>query len=221
MKNSWLLPILCCLILFSCKKPKEEKLAFMGYGETKTVQRDGKEIEENTYPSVPEFEFTNQDGKIINNEFIKDKIVIVDFFFATCPTICPVVKKNTMPLFEKYKDHPDVIFLSHSITPLLDSTSVLKNYAQGLGVDNSNWHFVRGDIEKTIEIANKFYYVSVIKNKEAPGGMDHSGFIILLDKNGKKRYRGKNAYDGQVPSSVELLMEDVQKLIDEKKENKS
>ena len=200
------------VFLASCKEQK--KLPILGPRETATVKNaDGSTSVDTVYKTIPAFSFLNQDSNVINNDTFKDKIYIADFFFTSCTTICPTMHRSMKTIFDKYKDNPDVMFLSHTIDFKYDKPSVLKKYAQKLGVDGQKWQFAYGSKDSIYKIAEKDYLVAVIEDSTAKEGYVHQGWLILIDK--QKRIRG--AYDGTNPEQVAQLTKDIPVLLAEDK----
>jgi len=192
---------------FGCNNDK--KLPIYGQREAK-VTKDGVDT---VYQTIPAFAFLNQDSTIITQDTFKDKIYIADFFFTSCSTICPVMHRNMKEIFEQYKDNSDVMFLSHTIDFKYDKPSVLKKYAQKLGVDGKKWQFVWGNKEEIYMIAEKSYLTVVEEDSTATDGYIHQGWLVLIDK--EKRIRG--AYDGTKTEQVAQLKKDVEILLAEYK----
>lgn len=167
---------------------------------------------DSVYHTIPDFSFVNQDSSIITNKTYEGKIYVADFFFTTCPTICPVMKKQMLRVYEKYKENPKVGILSHTIDPRHDSVKVLKEYATQLGINGKMWNFVTGEKSKIYEIGEKSYYVTAGEDSTAAGGIIHSGAFILVDT--KRRVRG--VYDGTKETDVTKLMKDMEVLLNEK-----
>ena len=167
---------------------------------------DGKTI----YHKVPAFTFINQHGDTINNQTFEKKAYIIDYFFTSCPTICPKVKAQELRLYEKYKDNEGIHFLSVSIDPKYDDVDRLYKYASMLGVNKGNWHFVTGDKEQIYDNAVGFFHTA-IENDSAPGGFDHDGKLVLIDKNGHIR----GFCDALVPAEVDGFFEDIENLLHE------
>ena len=209
MKN-----ILCCIVMLSavfltsCQK---KKLPLIGVPEVVKKMVDGKEKEETVYPVIPAFSFQNQNGDTVTNKNFDGKIYVADFFFTTCPTICPVMKKNMLKVYAEYKDSPDVRILSHSIDPGHDSVAVLNQYARDMGVSGTMWQFVTGDREKIYEIGEKHYLVQTGEDSTAKGGFVHSGHFVLIDKD--KHIRGM--YDGTTDKGTKQLLDDIKVLLEE------
>ncbi|RYU93922.1 SCO family protein [Emticicia agri] len=166
---------------------------------------------DSVYHTIPDFQLVDQDSNVVTNKTYENKIYVADFFFSTCPTICPIMKTQMLRIYDKFKDNPEVGILSHTINPKYDSVAVLKAYADRLGVPASFWHFVTGDKEKIYELGEKEYYVTAGEDSTAAGGYIHSGAFILVDK--KRRVRGM--YDGTKEDQVSRLMKDMDILLKE------
>jgi len=167
---------------------------------------------DSVFHKIPDFSFINQDSLLITNKTYDGKIYLADFFFTTCPTICPVMKKQMLRVYEKYKENPKVGILSHTIDPRHDSVQVLKEYATRLGINSKMWNFVTGDKSKIYEIGKKSYYITAGEDSTAAGGIIHSGAFILVDT--KRRVRG--VYDGTKETDVTKLIKDMEVLLNEK-----
>lgn len=204
---------LLTIVLGCSQAPKE--LPYLGNKETVEKMVDGKMVVDTLYHKIPDFEFISQDSVKLTQEFVAGKIYIADFFFTTCPTICPKMKTQMLRIYEKYKDNPNVILLSHSIDPRHDTPAVLKEFKSNLGIKGNSWQMVTGDKAKIFEIGQKSYMVSAADDPTQPGGVVHSGAFILVDKN--RHIRG--IYDGTVPAKVDNLMEDMEVLLNESSSN--
>jgi protein SCO1/2 len=207
---SFISRLLLVSLIFSCST-KNEKLPILGRKEIKNVEYDGKIRADTIYHTIPDFSFTNQDGDEVTQDTFKDKIYIADFFFTTCPTICPIMKTQMLRVYEKYKDNPEVLILSHTIDPKHDSVEVLHEFADRLGASSDIWHFVTGDQDKIYDIGQNSYMVTSREDPDEPGGYLHSGAFLLIDK--QRRIRG--IYDGTKADKVDLLMKDIDKLLRE------
>ncbi|MFN3589099.1 MAG: SCO family protein [Spirosomataceae bacterium] len=198
------LALLGLVSLTSCEN-KHDALPILGH----------KSIEgtDTTYHQIADFAFVDQDSQLVTNATFSDKIYVADFFFISCPTICPVMKKQMIRVYEKFKDNPEVALLSHTIDPRHDSVSVLKEYASQLGIKTEKWHMVTGKTETIYDIALKSYMVTAMEDSTAKdeGGIIHSGAFVLVDKN--RRIRGQ--YDGTKEEEVNQLMKDMEKLLKE------
>lgn len=190
-----------------------KKLPILGERDWTKKTVEGKEVVDTIYNTIPAFSFVNQNSDTITEQIVKDKIYVADFFFTTCPTICPVMKKQMLKVYEKFKDNPDVMILSHTIDPEHDTPSVLNTFAKDLNVTGDQWQFLTGPKEKTYEIGLKNYMVVAKEDKTAEGGFLHSGAFILVDKD--KHVRGM--YDGTTEEGTNKLLADIQTLLDEYK----
>lgn len=165
-----------------------------------------------TYRTIPAFQFLNQDSVPISQKDFNGAIYVADFFFTSCPTICPVMHRNLLKVYHKYLGNPQVKFASHTIDMKYDTPSKMKAYASKLGVKGTQWEFLWGSRNAVYGMAARNYLVSVAEDSKGPGGFVHQGYLILVDKN--KRIRG--AYDGTECGQVEQLMKDMDILLAEK-----
>lgn len=216
MKLNFSLPLsfLFALAIFISSCQDTKKLPILGPREAVSVKNeDGSMGVDTVYQTIPAFRFLNQDSVYITNDQFKDKIYIADFFFTSCTTICPTMHRNMKTIFEKYKDNPEVMYLSHTIDFKYDKPSVLKKYAQKLGVDGNKWQFVYGSKDSVYKLAERNYLVAVMEDTTARDGYIHQGWLVLIDK--QRRIRG--AYDGTDPKQVEQLTKDIPVLLAEDK----
>lgn len=200
---------LALLFLIACSQGNN-KLPILGEREPITKEINGKMVSDTIYQTIPPFSFINQDSSIITNKTFDNSIYVADFFFTSCPSICPIMSKNLLKVLDKYKGNKEVKILSHSIDTKYDTPWVLKKYATKLGVEGDQWQFVHGSQESIYGIADK-YMVYAKENSSAPGGFEHQGWLILIDK--EKRIRG--AYDGTNDEQVSQLMSDMDILLKE------
>lgn len=170
---------------------------------------------------VPAFKLTNQDNKTISNADYLGKVYVVEFFFSTCPTICPKMNESMLQLQNEFYGNPNFGIASITIDPAKDTPQILKEHANLLGVKHYNWHFLTGDKEYIYSLANKGFNLYAGENNKVAGGFEHSGLFALVDKDGKIRCR-KDAqgnpilyYDGLDPVGVEAIKEDIKKLLEE------
>ena len=201
------------LILFGCLLAacQDKPLPILGERKTSTSIKDGKEVVDTIYFTIPNFKFVNQDSQWVTNATFANKIYITDFFFTTCPTICPIMKTQMLRVYEKFKDNPKIAFLSHTLDPKHDTVALLKDFAKKLNADTQKWHFVTGDKDDIFNIAQTSYLVSALTDPNEPGGIVHSGALILIDS--KRRIRGY--YDGTKEKDVDRLINDLPKLLAE------
>lgn len=170
---------------------------------------------------VPAFKLTNQDNKTISDKDYLGKVYVVEFFFSTCPTICPKMNESMLQLQNEFYGNPNFGIVSITIDPSNDTPQVLKEHAKLLGVKHYNWHFLTGDKAYIYNLANKGFNLYAGENNKVAGGFEHSGLFALIDKDGKIRCR-KDAqgnpilyYDGLEASGVEAIKEDIKKLLEE------
>jgi protein SCO1/2 len=179
------------------------------------------------YNKVPSFEFTNQDGNVINNDTYKGKVYVVEFFFTTCPTICPIMNQKMLLIQKEFAENSKVGIASISITPAIDRQEVLKKYAISNGITHKNWHLLSGKSEETVfNLSNNgFKLYAGVDNKVEHGGFEHSGLFALVDKTGTIRSRKDNQgnpilyyraiEDGSFPDQINELKEDIKILLNE------
>ena len=160
------------------------------------------------YHRINDFTLLNQNGNQVTQEDYGDKIYIADFFFTTCPNICPIMTGNMVYLQEKLKD-TDVMLASFSVTPEIDSVEVLKAYSIEKGVDDSKWNLMTGEKKQIYNLARKSYLVAKINPDEQNHGMIHTENFVLVDK--EKRIRGY--YDGTKIEEMDKLLDDIKILI--------
>ena len=179
---------------------------------------------------VPAFSFLNQDSLMISNEDYLGKVYVVEFFFTTCPSICPVMNKNLVQLQEEFREFEDFGVASFSINPEYDTPIVLKEYAEKYGITDLDWNLMTGDQEKIYDLANVGFNIFAASSPDVPGGFEHSGLFALVDKNGFLRSRkdphgnpiiyyrgtiseeqGRNS-DGE-EEQISILKEDIKKLL--------
>ncbi|MCW8897337.1 MAG: SCO family protein [Flavobacteriales bacterium] len=161
--------------------------------------------------SVGDFSLTDQDGRNVTPKDFEDKIYITDFFFVTCPTICPKMTDQMLRVYEEFKENGDILFLSHTVMPEEDSVPVLKEYADKNNISSERWKLVTGDKKHIYDLARKTYFAAVT---EGDGGKDdfiHTENFILVDK--EKRLRG--FYDGTSKKDVDRLIKDIYTLLAE------
>lgn len=195
--------------LSACKSNSGKKyLPIFGSKQPVTKTVDGKTVTDTLYQTIPQFKFVNQYGDSITNKSLDGDIYVADFFFTTCPSICPIMARNMLKVYNTFKSTGDFKIISHTIDPKHDSVPVLKKYADKLGVSGNTWWFLQGKKEDTYSIAEKNYLVAVRQDSTAAGGYVHAGYFVLVDK--QRRVRG--AYDGTDPKQVDQLIDDIKTL---------
>jgi len=216
MKNSIVL-IICLFLLIGCKNKKEEQdvesrvevLPF--YNEASFTPRwfskDNDSLK--NFHSIIDFSLIDQEGNTITNETFKDKIYVTDFFFTTCPGICPKMTASMGLIQKAFEKDDEVMLLSHSVTPEIDSVSVLKAYADKKGIKSSKWHLVTGKKSEIYNLGRNVYFAEEdLGKKKTDDDFLHTENFILVDKN--KHIRG--IYNGLNPVSVQQLIADVKLL---------
>lgn len=206
---------LSTLVIQSCTNQSDTRLPILGNREPVERTVDGKTAVDTIYQTISPFSYFNQDSILVTDKDFDGKIYVADFFFTSCNTICPIMHRNMLDVYKKFKDNPKVKFLSHSIDIKYDLPSRLKTYATKLGVEGNQWEFVHGSRDSIFNIAAKNYLVSAFEDSSDPQGLVHQGWFILVDT--KKQLRG--AYDGTKADQVKQLMEDMDKLLREEAAN--
>lgn len=158
------------------------------------------------YHRIADFSLLNQNGDTITQENYRDKIYVADFFFTTCPTICPIMTANLVEVQAALADNPEILLLSHSVTPEIDSVAQLKKYAIEKGVNDAKWNLVTGDKKQIYELARKSYLAVQEDGDGGPFDMIHTENFILVDK--QRRIRG--FYDGTKEEEMDRLLSDIE-----------
>ena len=157
------------------------------------------------YHKIADFSLVNQNGETITQEDYEDKIYVADFFFTTCQTICPIMTDHMYEIQEKLKKDQEVMLLSHSVTPEIDSVAQLKKYSIEKEVDDSKWNLVTGDKKEIYDLARKSYLAVKTMGDGGPFDMIHTENFMLIDKD--RQIRG--FYDGTDPEEIERLLDDI------------
>ena len=157
------------------------------------------------YHKIKDFSMKNQNGETITQEFYNDKIYVADFFFTTCPTICPIMTENMGYIQEKIKNDSDILLLSFSVTPEIDSVEQLKKYALEKNVIDSKWNLVTGNKKDIYNLARTSYLVAKTNGDGGKYDMIHTENFVLVDK--EKRIRG--FYDGTNSKEMDQLLNDI------------
>jgi protein SCO1/2 len=213
MKNLIIIT-LSFLVLLSCESAKDaskEKEEFPIMGRKQYIDRmvNGETVTDTLDHTIPDFNLVNQDSNWVSSEDFEGKIYVADFFFTSCPTICPTMKKEMLRVYQAFKDNPQVALLSHTIDPEYDTVALLKDFAQKLDVEAPKWQFVTGDKAEIYELGQKGYMVTAMEDENEVGGFIHSGAFILVDKD--RHIRG--VYDGTQTVDVDRLINDIPRLL--------
>ncbi len=170
---------------------------------------------------APKFELTNQNNNKISNSNYKGKVYVLEFFFSTCPSICPKMNRNMILIQNQFFGNPNFGIVSITIDPEHDTAEVLKVHAEQLGVKSTNWNFLTGDKKYIYDLANKGFNLYAGENSKVNGGFEHSGLFALIDKNGDIRCRKDEYgnpilyYDGLEKEGVKALQQDISILLKE------
>ncbi len=191
-----------------------------------TVENDEGELVKR---KVPDFSFTNHNGKTITNKDYEGKVYVVEFFFATCPTICPIMNQNLVEVQNEFYGNMNFGIASFTINPENDTPEVLKAYREEYGIKHPHWHMLTGDRDKIYDLARNGFNAYAAEDPNAPGGFEHSGFFALVDKKGFLRSRYDEHgnpilyYQGAVSindtsqpgdeEQVSILIKDIKKLL--------
>ena len=190
-------------VIYQIMKPKETLKIFQPADiSTELVDTTLQYVKK--YHTIADFKLTNQNGETITQQDYKDKIYVADFFFTTCQTICPIMTGNMYKIQEKLKNDEEILLLSHTVTPEIDTVAQLKKYALEKGVNDAKWNLVTGDKKEIYDLARKSYLAA----KDVPFqqyDLIHTENFVLVDK--KKRIRG--FYDGTDSESIEKLLHDI------------
>lgn len=172
---------------------------------------DPSQPNDTLYHRIPDFEFINQNGEMVSGEDLDGKIYVADFFFTTCPTICPKMSTHMLELQKHFYDLEDFHLISFTVNPEHDTVEVLKDYAEKLRARDSVWDFVTGPKEEIYQMGYEGYMVNAMEDDTAPGGFLHSQWLVLVDKKG--RIRGY--FDGTSTSEANDLMDAIEILFKE------
>ncbi|WP_343328288.1 SCO family protein [Polaribacter staleyi] len=189
-------------------------------------KKSGKKSGLYTFNKVPDFEFVDQNGKIITNNDYKGKVYVVEFFFSTCPTICPLMNKKMVTIQDEFSSNTNFGIASISITPEIDTPEVLKEYTLENQITHKNWHLLTGQNQEIVyDLANKGFKLYAGKGDEDHGGFEHSGLFALVDKEGNIRSRTdefgnpimyyRALSEQGFPDQVEELKKDIKILLNE------
>ena len=232
MKKLLLFHLIPLALTISCSAPSEKtsetaELPILG-------ERYVDDNQDTVYHSIADFAFVNQVGDTIRKEDMAGKIYVADFFFTTCPTICPKMTKNLVDIQNTFPQRSDFGIASFTINPDYDTQEVLKSYAVNSGVTNTNWNFMTGNKESIYNLANTGFNLYAAKVDGADGGFEHSGNFALIDKEGYIRSRAdsfgnpKIYYRGTISQTdqfneegesedISALKEDILKLLGDEK----
>ena len=202
------------VLIVSCnnKAEKTSRVANLPFYEDATFTPhwlDAGSDEVKEFHKIPDYSLTNQEGETVSSQTFKDKIYVADFFFTTCPGICPKMTANMSVLQEEFKDDDEILLLSHSVTPKIDSVAALKDYAIAKNVNSSKWHLVTGERKTIYDLGRQAYFVEEdLGEPKTEDDFLHTENFVLIDKN--KHIRG--IYNGLNKTSVQQLITDIKTL---------
>lgn len=183
------------------------------------LRLDKDKVQMATLNKVPSYQFINQNNDTISSDYYFDKVYVLEFFFSTCPSICPIMNTNMLKVQEAFMNNDSFGIASITIDPAYDTAAILKEYAEGYGVSHPHWNFLTGDKTEILKLSNEGFKLYAAQSDEAEGGFEHSGLFALIDKNGFIRSRiDENGnpiiyYDGLEEDGIEMLIEDVKLLL--------
>lgn len=213
-KLAWVLLALSVVIIslfYTALKPKKVLPVYQPAMVTPELVDESIQYVKKFHTIAP-FSMTNQNGETITERDYENSIYVADFFFTTCPSICPIMTKNMAALQEQLSEYPQVKLLSFSVTPSIDSVAQLKRYAIKNNVNDSRWNLVTGDKKEIYTLARKSYLVVKDDGDGGPYDMIHTENFVLVDA--KKRIRGY--YDGTQATAMDTILEDIKILVAEK-----
>lgn len=211
--KSILLFTITSLTLVACglENQKNKNAEFPILGRKQYVEKivDGKKVTDTLDHTIPDYKLVNQDSNWVTPETFEGKVYVADFFFTSCPTICPTMKKEMLRVYDAYKENDEVGIISHTIDPEYDTVALLKDFAEKLDVEAPKWNFVTGEKEEIYELGQKGYMVTAMEDENEEGGYLHSGAFVLVDK--ERKIRG--VYDGTRSEEVDKLITDIDLLL--------
>lgn len=201
-----ILPALFILWFYASKKQNQPShyLAYFG-------PKNALKVNDTLYHFIPNFEFTNQFNEMVNQETVKDKIYVTEYFFTTCKSICPIMNTNLERVYKEFKNTPDFLILSHTVDPEIDTVETMQAYAKMHGVDDKKWLFLTGDKKSLYDIARKGYLLNA---EEGDGGEEdfiHTQNFALIDK--ERHIRG--FYDGTDSLEINRMIQEIKLLLSE------
>lgn len=209
--HGWIGMVLLATVIVSCgEEPKPRALPFYGNYDVYTYQKGGTTTRDTVYPKIPFFEYLSQDSVKVTSKDLKGKVWIANFFFTSCPSICPPMMSQMRRLNILTEDVADEVqFISFSIDPKTDQPSVLRQYIKNNGINTNNWVLLTGDEKKTHYLGVHNFMVHAKKDAMAAGGFAHSDGMVLVDKEGYVR----GIYLGTQTPQVDQLNRDLRKLL--------
>ncbi len=192
---------------FFLSKKDEAPIRYLAYYGPKNLLK----INDTSYHSVPDFEFTDQYNQKVNKQTVKDKIYVTEYFFTTCKSICPVMNTNLEKIYKEFKNRNDLLILSHTVNPENDSVAVLKQYSDLHGVNDNRWLFLTGSKKALYQLARKGYLLNAEEGNGGEEDFIHTQNFALVDK--ESHIRG--FYDGTDSLEIIRLTQEIKLLLKE------
>jgi Uncharacterized protein SCO1/SenC/PrrC, involved in biogenesis of respiratory and photosynthetic systems len=170
-----------------------------------------QKIKVDTLHTIPDFQFTDQDGNTVTNETFRNKIYVANFFFTLCPSVCPKMTSHLQKVANEFKDQPIVGFISHSVTPVIDSVSRLKTYAVENNIDSKQWHLITGEQNEIYTLARQSYFAEEEIGLTKQNEFLHTEHFVLIDQQGHIR----GLYNGTLELEAMRLIDDIRILLSE------
>ena len=186
------------------------------FGNTEQIDNAGNMI---SIGKAPQFTFVNQNNDTITEAYYTDKIYVVEFFFTTCPSICPIMTTNMLKIQDAFREETNFGIASFSIDPEYDTPTILKKYAEGYGATHPNWNFLTGEKAAIHTLSNEGFKIYANENMQAEGGFEHQGLFALIDASGEIVSRIDTwgnpiiYYSGLEDEGIEMLIEDIKILL--------
>lgn len=214
------------IFVYSAEENFFVTLEYVGPREARQLEEPNGTIADTAYYRVPYWEFTTQDDTTLSNSELLGNITLVNFFFTSCPSICPAMNYNVQQIQERFQNYPNFKIVSFSVDPEYDTVAVLKAYEKRIGGKSGTWYFLTGNKEAIYSSASN-HFLSAMEDEAADGGFLHSQSLVLVDWNGHIRSgrdeQGnlRGVYDGLSPKSIQELKSDIKVLIAENEKTKS
>ncbi len=222
-----ILPFLVYFIfVYSAEENFFVKLDYVGPKEARQVEVNGKTQWDTTYYTIPDFALTSQNDTLVSADQLRGQIYVVNFFFSTCPSICPAMNFQLKQVQDRFTGYDDFKIVSISVDPKHDTVEVLKAYEATIGAIDGRWHFLTGDQDRIYQIAEGFFSNAMV-DEEADGGFLHSENLVLVDwdghiRSGRDEYGNiKGVYNSLSTVEVNKLKDDIKVLIAEYEKKKS
>lgn len=202
-------------------------LDYVGPEKVMNIEKNGTVITDTVPYQIPPYEFTTQHDTLLSSDELKGKIYVANFFFTSCPTICPAMNYHVKQVQDRFKGYENFRIVSFSVDPEYDTVEVLQQYAKDIGAIDGLWYFLTGERDQIYKTANQDFFLSAMEDSTAPGGYLHSENLVLVDWDGRIRSRRddngnlKAVYQGTSLDDINKLKDDIKVLIAEYEKKKS